>query len=103
MSLNSPDRRGKARRDLEHTEVRCSSRHDYDADHGAGRMIAERPRWAAVFWLYYPCDQACHVKIGERADLIGGGHTFGSEPYLVTIGGDMTISHDDPSGATPLV
>jgi carbonic anhydrase/acetyltransferase-like protein (isoleucine patch superfamily) len=34
------------------------------------------------------------VRIGERVDLIGGGpHTFGSEPYLVTIGDDVTISH----------
>ena len=55
VSLNSPDRRGKARCDLEHTEVGCSSRHDYDADRGAGggAMIAERFR-AAELWLYYP-------------------------------------------------
>jgi hypothetical protein len=35
------------------------------------------------------------VRIGERVDLVGGGpHTFGSEPYLVTIGDDVTISHN---------
>jgi hypothetical protein len=35
------------------------------------------------------------VTIGERVEVIGGGpHTFGSEPYLVTIGDDVTISHD---------
>jgi acetyltransferase-like isoleucine patch superfamily enzyme len=35
------------------------------------------------------------VRIGERVELIGGGpHMFGSEPYLVTIGDDVTISHD---------
>jgi hypothetical protein len=43
VSLDSPDRRGEARRDLEHTEVGCSSRHDYDADRGAGPIITERP------------------------------------------------------------
>jgi carbonic anhydrase/acetyltransferase-like protein (isoleucine patch superfamily) len=35
------------------------------------------------------------VRVGERVELIGGGpHMFGSEPYLVTIGDDVTISHD---------
>jgi acetyltransferase-like isoleucine patch superfamily enzyme len=34
------------------------------------------------------------VKIGDRVELIGGGpHMFGSEPYLVTIGDDVTVSH----------
>lgn len=33
------------------------------------------------------------VRIGKRVELIGGSpHTFGSEPYLVTIGDDVTIS-----------
>jgi serine acetyltransferase len=35
------------------------------------------------------------ARIGARLELFGGGiHTFGSEPYLVTIGDDVTISHD---------
>jgi acetyltransferase-like isoleucine patch superfamily enzyme len=34
------------------------------------------------------------VRIGDRVDLIARGiHTFGSEPYLVAIGHDVTISH----------
>jgi acetyltransferase-like isoleucine patch superfamily enzyme len=34
------------------------------------------------------------ARIGERVELIGGGpHMFGSEPYLVTVGDDVTISH----------
>ena len=34
------------------------------------------------------------VVIGERVELIAGTiHTFGSEPYLVRIGDDVTISH----------
>ncbi|HEX4436216.1 MAG TPA: acyltransferase [Solirubrobacteraceae bacterium] len=35
------------------------------------------------------------VHIGERLDLIGGHpKTFGSEPYLITIGDDVTISNE---------
>ena len=35
------------------------------------------------------------VQIGRDVDLIGGTiHTFGSEPYLVTIGDGVTVSHD---------
>lgn len=35
------------------------------------------------------------VKIGERVEIFGGGiNTFGSEPYLVEIGDDVTISND---------
>jgi acetyltransferase-like isoleucine patch superfamily enzyme len=54
--------------------------------------------WIATF-RYWSNPVAFHrrrgVKIGERVDLIGGSpHTFGSEPYLVTIGDDVTISHD---------
>lgn len=34
------------------------------------------------------------VKIGSRAELIATTiHTFGSEPYLVSVGDDVTISH----------
>jgi hypothetical protein len=70
---------------------------------GSGGSFA----WIAAL-LYWSDPVAFHrwhaVKIGERVDVIGGGpHTFGSQPYLVTIGDDVTIGHDDPSGATPLV
>src|SRR5690242_6563599 len=35
------------------------------------------------------------VRIGARVDLYGATlFTFGSEPYLVTIGDDVTISHE---------
>jgi serine acetyltransferase len=35
------------------------------------------------------------ATIGARLELFGGGlHTLGAEPYLVTIGDDVTISHD---------
>ena len=35
------------------------------------------------------------VRIGARVSLLGTTpHTFGSEPYLVTIGNDVTISSD---------
>lgn len=35
------------------------------------------------------------VQIGDRVEIIGGSiHTFGSEPYLVRIGDDVTISND---------
>jgi serine acetyltransferase len=35
------------------------------------------------------------VTIGARVDLYGAGlFTFGSEPYLVTVGDDVTISHE---------
>jgi acetyltransferase-like isoleucine patch superfamily enzyme len=35
------------------------------------------------------------VRIGARVDLYGAGlFTFGSEPYLVTVGDDVTISHE---------
>jgi serine acetyltransferase len=34
------------------------------------------------------------ARIGERVELYGGSiHTFGSEPYLVSIGDDVTISN----------
>lgn len=51
-------------------------------------------------WLHFYRDPiAFHrrrgVTIGEGVELFGGTiHTFGSEPYLVTIGNDVTISHD---------
>ena len=35
------------------------------------------------------------MRIGDRVEIIGGHiHTFGSEPYLVAIGDQVTISND---------
>jgi hypothetical protein len=73
----------------------------------APRVIRRAFAWIAAL-RYWRDSVALHrrrgVKIGERVDLIGGGpRMFGSEPYLLAIGDDVTISHDDPSGATPIV
>jgi acetyltransferase-like isoleucine patch superfamily enzyme len=51
-------------------------------------MIAFQMDPAAYF-------RARGARIGARLELFGGSiHMFGSEPYLVTIGDDVTISHD---------
>ena len=35
------------------------------------------------------------VQVGDRVELLGTTpHTFGSEPYLITLGDGVTISHD---------
>jgi acetyltransferase-like isoleucine patch superfamily enzyme len=63
-----------------------------------GTVIARGVRYLARLAEYHRDPFAYHrrrgVRIGRRLELFGGSpDTFGSEPYLVSIGDDVTISH----------
>lgn len=43
--------------------------------------------------MYIPSDKYGKPNLGKNVDIVGGAN-FGSEPYLITIGDDTTVSFD---------